>query len=197
MPKPCTNLLVPLLVWFSILCIPAGIICLLVARYDENFKPCPSYVRVDTTCSSRTGKTTYCKDVFMKFENFCGQTMNPRVTTCCRVPCFQNFTTYKDLDGNSKDCYSQPFEIMVLTIYGYSFFSVGVFFMTVFYLISKRFPENFTFNTLVRCMEPEYDWDKSNTGHEIALEAVPDNVDSQVSRDRAPNMSDVEQVQVV
>ena len=46
-------------------------------------------------------------------------------------------------------------------------------------------------------MEPEYNFNKSNTGHEVALEAVPDNVDSQVSRDRAPNMSDVEQVQVV
>ena len=176
------------------LVLAAAIAMLLVAGFDQGFKPCPNFRMVASKCSS--SRYSKCSS-YMKYSTFCGQTMHPRVTTCCRVPCFQNFTTYKDLDGNSVDCLSQPFEIMVLTIYGYSFFSFGVFLMTVFYLISRRFPENFTFNTLVRCMEPEYNFNKSNTGHEVAVEAVPDNVDSQVSRDRAPNMSDVEQVQVV
>jgi len=53
------------------------------------------------------------------FPNFCGQTMNPRVTTCCRVPCFQNFTTYFDLDGNPDDCISQPFASMSVAVVGF------------------------------------------------------------------------------
>lgn len=42
-----------------------------------------------------------------------------QVTTCCRVPCFQNFSTYFDLDGNPDDCISQPFASMSVAVLGF------------------------------------------------------------------------------
>ena len=90
----------------------AGIIMVLVARFDESFKPCPVYIRENKYSKTRNSGT-------YTFSNFCGQTMNPRVTTCCRVPCSQNFTTYFDLQGNPDDCVSQSFETMAVTIIGF------------------------------------------------------------------------------
>jgi len=84
----------------------------LVARFDESFKPCPITIYVKSKSKTQTSGTYI-------FPNFCGQTMNPRVTTCCRVPCSQNFTTYFDLQGNPDDCVSQSFETMAVTIIGF------------------------------------------------------------------------------
>jgi hypothetical protein len=190
--------IIPMLIYFFVLCIPAGITCLLVAGFDEGFKPCPNYKNLGTTCSrSSTGKQV-CKQQLLKFDTFCGQTMHPRVTTCCRVPCFQNFTTHFDSDGNPADCYSQPFETMVLSIIGYSCLSVGVVFSAFFYWMSTCFPDQFTFNmvfcwwkdTKVESKPPA----SSNTELEVTGEAIPDDVDS---RNRGSDASGVEQVQVV
>jgi ABC-type sugar transport system permease subunit len=90
----------------------AAIIMVLVARFDESFKPCPITIYVKSKSKTQTSGTYI-------FPNFCGQTMNPRVTTCCRVPCFQNFTTYFDLDGNPDDCISQPFASMSVAVVGF------------------------------------------------------------------------------
>jgi len=179
---------VPMLVFFFISCIPAGLTCLLVARFDEGFKPCPNYKDLGSTCSrSPTGKLV-CTPGLLKFGTFCGQTMHPRVTTCCRVPCNQNFTTYVDKDGNPADCYSQPFETMVLSIIGYAFLSVGSVFSAFMYWMSTCYPDQFTFNALCCWWKDTEVKDtpsaNSNTGHEVTGEAKPD-------------VSGVEEVQVV
>ncbi len=104
---------------FPFLVLIASVALLLVAAFDEGFKPCPNFNTVSTKCSGtdRSGRPRIC-DESVKFGNFCGQSMHPRVTKCCRVPCLQNFTTYFDAAGNPADCFSQPFREMPVAIAG-------------------------------------------------------------------------------
>jgi hypothetical protein len=99
----------------------AAIIMLLVARFDEGYKPCP-YNRPAGYAGKR-------KTAFTAFPNFCGQTMNPRVTTCCRVPCFQNFTANFDPDGNPDDCVTQTFGQFSVAIAGFCVLGISSFFL--------------------------------------------------------------------
>ena len=102
-----------------ILLLAAAIIMLLVARFDEGFKPCPSNRQIGSGGKRRAAQIHY--------PNFCGQTMNPRVTTCCRVPCFQNFTTNFDEDGNPDDCFTQTFAQFSVAIVGFCILGVSLF----------------------------------------------------------------------
>lgn len=105
-----------LLFAFPNLVLITAVALLVIAGFDEGFKPCPSFNTV--SCPS-TGTTRPIRcDKLVEFGYYCGQTMNPRVTTCCRVPCQQNFTTYFDAQGNSADCFSQPFREMPVAIAG-------------------------------------------------------------------------------
>jgi hypothetical protein len=102
-----------------ILLIAAAIIMLLVARFDEGYKPCPS--------NRQYGPGGKRGARYIHYPNFCGQTMNPRVTTCCRVPCFQNFTTNFDEDGNPDDCFTQTFAQFSVAIVGFCILGVSLF----------------------------------------------------------------------
>jgi hypothetical protein len=105
-----------LLFAFPILVLITAVALLVVAGFDEGFKPCPSFNTV--SCPSGGGTRPIRCDKLVEFGNYCGQTMNPRVTTCCRVPCQQNFTTYFDAQGKPADCFSQPFREMPVAIAG-------------------------------------------------------------------------------
>ena len=102
-----------------ILLLITAIALLVVAGFDEGFKPCPNFNTVSSACpgTDRQGRPRVC-DVPVEYGNYCGQTMNPRVTTCCRVPCQQNFTKYFDAQGKPADCFSQPFREMPVAIAG-------------------------------------------------------------------------------
>ena len=106
-----------------ILLLAAAIIMLLVARFDEGFKPCPSNRQTFVSEGKGKGNTA----TYTTYSNFCGQTMNPRVTTCCRVPCFQNFTTNFDKDGNPDDCFSQTYAQFSVAIAGFCILGISLF----------------------------------------------------------------------
>ncbi len=111
-----------------ILVLITAIALLVVVGFDEAFNPCPSFNSVSYKCSKtdgRTGRPINCSTLVM-FDNFCSQTMHPRVTTCCRVPCFQNFTTYFDASGTAADCFSQPFKDMPAAIAGFVLLALSV-----------------------------------------------------------------------
>ena len=110
-----------------ILLLAAAIIMLLVARFDEGFKPCPSNRQTFVSGGKGKGKTA----TYTTYSNFCGQTMNPRVTTCCRVPCFQNFTTNFDKDGNPDDCFTQTFAQFSVAIAGFCILGISLFWLLV------------------------------------------------------------------
>ncbi len=201
----------------SILLVCAAITCFLVVGFDEGFKPCPSYKRTGTTCSRSSGtKKQVCKTSVLTFDTFCGQTMHPRVTTCCRVPCFQNFTTYFDSDGNSADCYSQPWQDMLISTWAWTCLAIGLFGWISLFICCRPcsgMAHLVTFNVLVRGMEPVFpprvlseqskkglmemslSLDLQSVRGEVAGEAVPANPN--LSPDPTPNVSNVEQVQVV
>jgi hypothetical protein len=104
---------------FPFLVLIASVALLAVVAFDEGFKPCPNFNSVSTKCSGtdRSGRPRIC-DELVEFGTFCGQSMHPRVTTCCRVPCLQNSTTYFDAAGKLADCLSQPFREMRVAIAG-------------------------------------------------------------------------------
>jgi hypothetical protein len=99
-----------------------AIVLLVVAGFDEGFQPCPNFNSVSYTCSDgktdRYGTKSPTCDTRVEFGIFCGNTMQPRVTTCCRVPCQQNFTTYFDAKGKPADCFSQSFKDEPVAIAG-------------------------------------------------------------------------------
>ncbi len=125
----------------------AAIAMLLVAGFDEGFKPCPNFRMVSSKCSNSRSK--YTCNVYVKYDTFCGQSMHPRVTTCCRVPCLQNFTTYFDANGNSDDCYSQTFVGMSVAIGGFALLGVSLFWLFALWGMCKLWPQYCTFNYLV------------------------------------------------
>ncbi len=105
-----------------------AITLLVVVGFDEGFRPCPNFNSVSYKCSNkndRYGRPSNCVAI-VEFGNFCSQTMHPRVTTCCRVPCFQNFTTYFDASGQPADCFSQPFKDMPVAIAGIVLLALSV-----------------------------------------------------------------------
>jgi hypothetical protein len=108
-----------------ILLLAAAIIMLLVAGFDEGFKPCPSNRQTYVA----GGKGKQGKYEYTTYSNFCGQTMNPRVTTCCRVPCFQNFTTNFDPEGNPDDCFTQTFAQFSVAIAGFCILGISLFWL--------------------------------------------------------------------
>ena len=178
----------------------AGIIMVLVARYDENLKVCPIQALKSSKSSRRSNQKTWTA-----FPEFCGQTMNPRVTTCCRVPCFQNFTTYFDFDGHPADCVSQPFEMMYLAVPGFVFLVLGGLFLMVVVLEhvgkiksktrNRSIIEN-TFN-LPNRFPPVTDFTTPGSPQRVDQEAIPDiGEDSAAAHAFATAASDGE-VQVV
>ena len=88
---------------------------------------------------------------------------------------------------------------MLLAIYGFALLGIGLFFALLMWGFSKRFPEHFTLNVLLRGMQPESPHSKQKTAAEAIpdTEAIPDIVGDQVSRNGARNVSDVEEVQIV
>lgn len=95
---------------------------LVVAGFDEGFQPCPNFNSVSYLCDNgqtdRKGRKSLTCDKRVEFGIFCGNNMHPRVTTCCRVPCLQNVTTYFDAEGKPADCFSQPFRDEPVAIAG-------------------------------------------------------------------------------
>jgi hypothetical protein len=212
----------PLRVMFiiSVLLVVGAVTCLLVAGLDEGFNPCPIKKNIGTVCSKKSASKnskSVCTTTWLTFDTFCGQTMHPRVTTCCRVPCFQNVTTYFDSDGNPADCYSQPWQDFAISTGMWACLAVGLAFWIALFMMcrSKSYAWLVTFDVLVLGREaivpPRTISEKSMNGlmemsrslneqslrGEAAGEAVPDNVDSQVSLHMPPEVSDAEQVQVV
>jgi hypothetical protein len=181
------------------LMIAAAITMLLVAGLDEDFKPCPNYRYASSKCSS--GKTKSCVSKFTKFETFCGQTMQPRVTTCCRVPCGQNETTYFDADGNPDDCYPQAFPQMSLSIGGFILLGIGHFWVLCLWGMCWAVPRTCNLKYVLRGIS--YD-DAQAAAQQVAAkssaggeEAIADTTDAGHIEPNPFNMADGEEVQVV
>jgi hypothetical protein len=160
-----------------ILLLAAAIIMLLVAGFDESFKPCPS--NRQTYVDGGKGKGEIA--IYTTFSNFCGQTMNPRVTTCCRVPCFQNFTTYFDPKGNPDDCFSQTFGQMSLAIVGFCILGISLFWLLMIvleHIINKK-SNSHSLSIIDHVFSLSNQWSlqqvaTTSTPQHIDLEAIPD-----------------------
>jgi hypothetical protein len=177
---------------FPILVLAAAICMLLVAGFDEGFKPCPSYRRLEATCATASRRTCIA---FVKYENFCGQTMHPRATKCCRVPCLQNYTTYFDSNGNSADCYTQEFVAMSLSIAGFILLGISLFWMLCTWAMIKLFPQYCNFNYIVRGIDC-----RASGIDSVGSKSTPVAIDDQVQPEWPPECSgsaNVEQVQIV
>jgi hypothetical protein len=175
-----------------ILILAAAVTMMIIAGADENFKPCPSTKRSFHTVKGKQ------KTVYTTFSNFCGQTMNPRVTTCCRVPCFQNFTTYFDLDGNPDDCFSQNFGEMSLAIVGIICLSISLFFLLIIVLehvIKQKSKSRYT-SLIDRVFSPSVhtsnvsSYQATTTPQRADLEAIPDTTTPQqfIDEQTAPDI---------
>ena len=191
----------PLRVMFiiSVLLVVGAVTGLLVAGLDEGFNPCPIKKNIGTVCSKKSASKnskSVCRTTWLTFDTFCGETMHPRVTTCCRVPCFQNFTTYFDSDGNPADCYSQPWQDFAISTGMWACLAVGLAFWIAFFICCriKSYAYLVTFDVLVLGREPIV---PPRTISEKSSETVPDNVESKVTISLPPEGSDAEQVQVV
>ena len=181
----------------SVLLVVGAVTCLLVAGLDEGFNPCPFKQRNGTVCSKKSArKAPVCTPILLTFDTFCGQTMHPRVTTCCRVPCFQNVTTYFDSDGNPADCYSQPWQDFDISTGMWVFLAFGLAFWIALLMMcrSKGYAWLVTFDVLVLGREAIV---PPRTISEKSSETVPDNVESKVAISLPPEVSYAEQVQVV
>ena len=177
----------------------AAIPMLLVAGLDEDFKPCPNYRMVSSKCSS--GKSKSCVNKYMQYKTFCGQTMQPRVTTCCRVPCGQNQTTYFDAKGNPDDCYSQAFAQMPVAIGGLALLGIGLFWLLAMWGMCKAVPHTCNLNYVLRgigfndaAAAAQQVAAKSSAGGE---EAIADTTDADTVQPNPFNMAGGEEVQVV
>lgn len=174
-----------------ILLLAAALSMLLVAGFDEGFKPCPNYKRVETKCTSSKSTSSSTCYTLVGYQNFCGQTMHPRATTCCRVPCLQNFTTYFDSKGNADDCYTQAFVAMSVPIGGFALLGVSLFWLLCLCAMTKLFPQYCNVNYIVRGID-------AAQPSAIGGKSTPDTIDDQVSHERSHKSSgDVEQVQIV
>ncbi len=181
------------------LMIASAIPMLLVAGLDEDFKPCPNYRTVKYDC--RSSKKRSCSNKYTKYENFCGQTMQPRVTTCCRVPCGQNKTTYFDGDGNPDDCYPQAFAEMSVSIGGFILLGIGLFWVLALCVTCRVAPRSLNLNIVLRAIgyndgqaAAQQVAAKSSAGGE---EAIADTTDAGHIEPNPFNMADGEEVQVV
>ena len=188
------------------LLLAAAIPMILIAGFDEGFKPCPSFNGVKSTvtpCRGGTGggtkKTCEYTNTYVRYDSFCSQTMQPRVTTCCRVPCGQNHTTYFDADGNQADCYSQPFKHMPVAVGGLALLGIGLFWLLVNLWCCKNWPHPGTcnINYIVRGIRVDNSTKasaKEATANSpiVCCEAIPDTSDA-----HAHNHAYGEEMQVV
>jgi hypothetical protein len=190
------------------LTLAAAIPMILVAAFDEGFKPCPSFNDVKSNyCKIGTGQGTKnpCENTYSheRYDTFCSQTMQPRVTTCCRVPCGQNHTTYFDADGNQADCYSQPFKHMPVAVGGLALLGIALFWLLANLCCCRTWPHPGTcsLNFILRGIRgtPRADNSGKASAQEATTnlplgggEAIPDTTDA-----HAHSHADGEEMQVV
>ncbi len=191
-----------ILFFTPILLLGAAIIMLLVAGFDEGFKPCPSNRQTFVSGGKGKGKTA----TYTTYSNFCGQTMNPRVTTCCRVPCFQNFTTNFDPEGNPDDCFTQTFAQFSVAIAGFCVLGISLFWLLMVALehyIKKKSKSHSRsiIDHVFSLSNPFTPPQVTAAPHRIDKEAIPDidteaipNIDATQAHARAAG---AEEVQVV
>ena len=127
--------------------------------------------------------------VSLSVECRCGQAMHPRVATCCRVPCLQNYTTYFDSKGNPDGCYTHPYVAMAVPIGGFALLGVSLFWLLCLCIFTKSLPRYSNINYIIHGMD---------TAQQAAVDSVSGksktgNDNDQVSR----NAADVEQVQIL
>jgi hypothetical protein len=170
------------------LVLAAAVAMLLVAGFDQGFKPCPNSRMVPSKCTSSRYSRCYAN---MKYNTFCGQTMHPRVTMCCRVPCFQNFTTYFDADGNPDDCYSQTFVDMSIALGGFALLGVSLFWFLLLWGVCILYPRF--------CKQDDHRRPAQQDAAAAAAvrEGAAATADSRISSDCSRSALDVEEVQVL
>jgi hypothetical protein len=196
----------------------ASLVMILVAGFDPAFKPCPNYGsalrqneagRENQPCWINGKKSASCTLKMTEYPLFCGNHMQPRATTCCRVPCGQNDfnnvskTTYFDARGNSADCKTQEFKDMSLAVGGCTFL-VFAFFLTLacwWPMLSASCRvgwgcPNLSYQNIFGEDSKAFFSPATNPSR-AAGEAIPDATDAEAAHTHARNQLDDAEVQVV